>query len=56
MAKIEWKSKTEIDAEKVAQEQAKIEKEKFKGKSLAHFKQNERDELLERMAKDLGYL
>ena len=53
MSKIKWQTKADIDVKKADQEQKKIEKEKFKGKTLSD---KERNELLEIMAKDLGYL
>ena len=56
MAKIKWKNKTDIEIEKILQEQAKAEKEKFKGKSFDSLSAKEKDELLEKIAKELGYL
>lgn len=54
MAKIKWKKKSEIEYEKSVREQAK--KEKFKSKKFTTLSRKEKDDLLEQMAKDLGYL
>lgn len=56
MAKIKWKKKSEIEYEKSVREQAKAEKEKFKSKKFTTLSSKEKDDLLEQMAKDLGYL
>lgn len=56
MAKLKWVNQSEIDAKEALKHQEKAEKEKFKGKSITKLKQSERDELLEKIAKDLGYL
>ena len=53
MGNIKIKKKAEIEAEKLEQEQKKVSKEKFKGKTLST---KGKDELLEKIAKDLGYL
>lgn len=56
MAQIKWKNKTEVEQEKQLRKQAKAEKEKFKNKKFTTLSTKEKDELLEQMAKDLGYL
>ena len=53
MPKIKWKSKDEIESEKAEQEAQKAGKKRFKGKTLTV---KDRNDLLEQMAKDLGYL
>lgn len=49
MAKIKWESKRETETKKA-------EKEKFKGKDFKSLSTKDKDELLEKIAKDLGYL
>ena len=56
MAKIKWKKKIEIEQEKLEHEKAKAEKEKFKNKKFTTLSTKEKDDLLEQIAKDLGYL
>ena len=53
---MKWKPKDEIDAEKTKAKAKKAEKEKLKGKSFTTLSNKEKDELLERMARDLGYI
>ena len=56
MAKIKWKSQVETENE-ILQEEKKInDKEKHKGKDFNALSRKEKDELLERIARDLGYL
>lgn len=56
MSKIKWKTKTQIESENLEQEQNKAEKEKHKGKYFKTLSTKDKDELLEQIAKDLGYL
>lgn len=56
MAKIKWKSKADIEQGKLEQEQKKAKKEEFKGKDFKTLSTKEKDEILEKIAKDLGYL
>jgi len=49
LAKIKWKAQAEADQEKK-------ELEKFKGKAFKNLSQKEKDELLEKIARQLGYL
>ena len=49
MAKIKWESKQDKESKKADQE-------KFKGKQFKTFSAKEKDELLERIARQLGYL
>ncbi len=49
MAKIKWTPQTEID-------QTKDDLEKFKGRDFQTLTQTEKDELLEKIARQLGYL
>ena len=56
MAKIKWTIKAEIEQKKLEQEQKKAEKEKHKGKKFKTLSTKDKDELLEQIAKDLGYL
>lgn len=63
MAKIKWKNKTEIDAEKILQEQQKFEKEQqkfekeqFKNKEFKNLSTKEKDKLLEILAKQSGLI
>lgn len=49
MAKIKWTPQTEID-------QAKEDMEKFKGRDFQTLTQEEKDELLKKIALRLGYL
>jgi hypothetical protein len=54
MAKIKWKTESEIQAERQKEELKKQQKERFKGK--ASLTALEKDALLLQMAKDLGYI
>ena len=54
MSQIKWQSKADVEAKKAEEETTRAEKEKFKGKSS--LTASERNELLEKIAKDLGYL
>ena len=56
MSLIRWKSRTDKEREKAEQETVKSKKEKYKGRSINSLSQNEYNELVEMMAKDLGYL
>lgn len=56
MAKIKWKLQKDIDAEKVKNEKRQKQKAKFKNKKFTTLSSKQKDELLEQMAKDLGYL
>ena len=56
MAKIKWKSKTDIDYDDAIKENKRIDKEQFKGKSFKKLSSKEKDKLLEMMAKQLGYI
>jgi hypothetical protein len=56
MAKIKWKSKADIEAEKAKQEKVKAEKEKYKGKKFTTLSTKEKDELLELLAKEHGLI
>ena len=56
MSKIKWKKKADIEQEKLEHEQKKAEKEKFKDKEFKTLSTKDKDELLEQIAKDLGYL
>lgn len=49
MAKIKWTPQTEID-------QIKEDLEKFKGRDYQALTQAEKDELIEKIARQLGYL
>ncbi|WP_294098076.1 hypothetical protein [Proteiniclasticum sp.] len=49
MANIKWESKEVKDKEQK-------EREKFKGKDFKKLSQKEKDELLEKIARQLGYL
>lgn len=49
MARIKWESKEEKDKEQK-------EREKFKDKDFGKLSQKEKDELLEKIARQLGYL
>lgn len=53
---IKWKSKQEIDAEKVAVEEKKAKKDKFKGKNFSTLSRAEKDELLEILVQEKGLL
>lgn len=56
MPNIKWKSKAVIETEQQKQAQKKAAKERFKGKDFKILTNKEKDELLERMARDLGYI
>ena len=56
MAKIKWKNKIEIEAEKVLQEQEKAEKEQLKNKEFKTLSTKEKDKLLEILAKQAGLI
>lgn len=56
MAKIKWKNKTDIDAEKTSQEQRKTEKEQFKNTDFKNLSTKEKDKLLEILAKEAGLI
>jgi hypothetical protein len=56
MSKIKWKNKTEIEAEKVLQEQGKAENEQFKNKEFKTLSTKEKDKLLEILAKRAGLI
>lgn len=56
MSKIKWKNKADIEQEKIEREQVKTEKEKHKGKEFKNLSTKEKDEILEKMAIELGYL
>jgi hypothetical protein len=56
MAKIKWKNKTDIDAEKELQEKEKAEKEQFKNKEFKTLSTKEKDKLLEILAKNAGLI
>nr|DAM13544.1 MAG TPA: hypothetical protein [Caudoviricetes sp.] len=56
MAKIKWAKKEDIEAKKAEQEQKKQGKEKFKAKKFNTLSSKEKDELIEQIAKDLGYI
>lgn len=56
MAKIKWKNKTDIEAEKELQEQGKAEKEQFKNKEFKTLSTKEKDKLLEILAKNAGLI
>ena len=56
MSRIKWKNKTEIEQEKLTQEQLKAEKEQFKDKNFGNLATKDKDKLLEMIARDLGYL
>ena len=49
MSKIKWESKEEKDKEQK-------DREKFKGEDFKKLSQKEKDELLEKIARQLGYL
>lgn len=51
-----WKSNTELEQKKIKDNEILILKEKFKGKDFKTLSNTEKDNLLEQMAKDLGYL
>ena len=56
LAKIKWKNKTDIDAEKAFQEQKETEKEQFKNKEFKTLSTKEKDKLLEILAKQAGLI
>lgn len=56
MAKIKWKSKADIDTEKLLQEQEKAEKKQFKNKEFKTLSTKEKDKLLEILAKNAGLI
>jgi hypothetical protein len=56
MGSVKWKTKEEIEIEKQKKQSEKAQKERFKGKKVEALSQKERNELLEQMATDLGYL
>ena len=49
-------NKSEIEQEKLEQKQLRIEKDKYKSKGFKSLSTRDKDELLEQIAKDLGYL
>lgn len=56
MGNIKIRKKAQIEAEKAEREKNKAERERFKNKKFTTLSTNEKDALLEQMAKDLGYL
>ena len=56
MGNVKIKKKAEIEQEKQLAEQIKVKKEKFKNKDFKTLSTKEKDELLERIARALGYL
>lgn len=56
MAKIKWKNKVDIEAEKALKEQQKIEREQFKNKDFGNLSTKEKDKLLEILAKQAGLI
>ena len=56
MAKIKWKKQSDIEHEKLEQQQRIAEKEKFKNKEFGNLATKDKDKLLEMIAKDLGYI
>ena len=56
MAKIKWKNKSGINAEKALSEQLKSEREKYKGKLFKNLSTGEKDALLEILLKEHGLI
>ena len=56
MGNIKIKKKAQIEQEKLEQKQKKAEKEKFKSKDFKTLSTKEKDEILEKIARDLGYI
>lgn len=56
MSKIKWKPQTEIDEEKLIEEEKKAKKEKHKGKDETKLTQKEINELVIELAKERGLL
>lgn len=57
---IKWNSKAEKDADKAKKkiegDAKRAAKEKYKGKDVSTMPTKDKDELLEKIAKDLGYI
>lgn len=54
MPKIQWKTQTDIDAEKAKQEKRQTEKENLKKKSWQNMSGKDKDDILRLMAIQLG--
>lgn len=56
MAKLNWVADPELALAVIEKERIQVEHNKYKGKTLQKLTAKEKDDLLEKIAKQLGYL
>lgn len=56
LSKIKWKTNKEIEEEKIKEQGERKEREMFKNKNFNNLSRKEKDELLEKIALQLGFL